>query len=71
MKNAAPTIARISQRRSAAGLIFLLGVVAVVERGSAKGYSVAPAVTPARLARVTAARFRHNAQARGSRQRVV
>jgi hypothetical protein len=41
MKNAAPTIARISQRRSAAELIFLLGVVAVLERNAAKGHSEA------------------------------
>src|SRR5215217_7697117 len=43
MKKAAPTMASVSQRRSAAGLIFLPwvapGVVAVGERGSAAAYS--------------------------------
>src|SRR3954447_6539054 len=49
MKNAAPTIARISQRRSAADFIFLLGVVAGSKRGTAKSYS-----------RVTRSGFRFN-----------
>src|SRR3954454_19819438 len=49
MKKAAPTIARISQRRSAADFMVLLGVVAASKRGAAKSYS-----------RVTRSRFRFN-----------
>src|SRR5690242_65805 len=62
MKNAAPTIARVNQRRSAAGLIFLLRTGCRARTRAGRGLFRSPsAVAPAQASRVTPTRFRHNA----------